>query len=282
MSTPLLVETVDDVQKLTATWRQAKETIAIVPTMGSLHEGHLALVRRAAALADRVVVTIFVNPLQFGPEEDFHTYPRHIANDLELLRDSGVDVVFAPGVDTVYPDGPAHHGVLSAGAVGDMFEGDSRPGHFDGVLTVVKRLFDIVQPDCAVFGKKDAQQLFLIRKMVEHEKLPVEIHDVDTVRAPNGMALSSRNAYLDESGLDAARTLSEALDAAANASSLTEALSTARSVMARDPRVSVDYVEVVDPDTFLPKTTGQRALMILAARVGSTRLIDNRELRFHQ
>jgi pantoate--beta-alanine ligase len=282
VSTPLLVDTVDDVTTLTASWRRDGHTIAVVPTMGALHEGHLALVRRAKELADHVVVTIFVNPLQFGPGEDFQTYPRDVRNDVELLRDTGVDAVFAPGVDTVYPDGATQHMVLDAGKVGDLFEGESRPGHFDGVLTVVKRLFDIVQPDIAVFGKKDAQQLFLIRQMVEHEKLPVAIHEVDTVRAPNGLALSSRNAYLDESGLEAARTLSEALEAAAKAPSLPEALSTARSVIEREARLSLDYLEVVDPDTFLPTTTATQALMIVAARVGPTRLIDNRELRFHQ
>lgn len=278
----MVVNTIEDLDAVTAAWRKAGETIALVPTMGSLHEGHLALVDRAREIADHVVVSIFVNPLQFGPGEDFETYPRQLDKDRELLAGTGAEILFAPSVHTIYPDGATAPTVLAAGDVGGMFEGSTRPGHFDGVVTVVKRLFDVVKPDSAVFGKKDAQQLFLIREMVREEKLPVMIHDVETVRAVDGLALSSRNVYLNPAERTVALSLSKALQAAKRTSSIPEALQMARHVLDREDDLVVDYLEVVDPANFHPITSGPRGVMIVAARVGSTRLIDNQELLFHQ
>jgi len=284
MSQSLLVESAKELDELRARWREAGETIAIVPTMGALHRGHLALVDEARAVADRVVVTIFVNPLQFGEGADFERYPRDIHKDVKFLDGKGVDVVFAPDVSTVYPEG-APPKLYSAGVVGETFEGVHRPGHFDGVLTVVSRLFELVSPDHAVFGKKDAQQLHLISALVREHCEPITIHAVDTVRDDDGLALSSRNVFLSDHEREVARAIPRALKLAAKAHTPEDAVARAKKELEGHPELSVEYVEVVDWATFLPVTRGlgtTRGVLIIAVKVGSTRLIDNEMLEFHQ
>jgi pantoate--beta-alanine ligase len=254
--------------------------IAFVPTMGALHAGHLELVRRARTLAETVVVSIFVNPLQFGPSEDFDRYPRTLDADLAALVGLA-DVVFAPGVPEMYPDGASETRVM-AGQVGSLYDGVSRPGHFDGTLTVVAKLFGIVAPDVAIFGQKDAQQVFLVGRMVRDLNFPLTIAVVDTVRDPDGLALSSRNRYLDAGERQTALALPAALAAgAAAADGGTQAvLDAARAVIDAEPAVRLDYLDLVDPDTFLPARSDHRgpASIIVAARIGSTRLIDNERI----
>jgi pantoate--beta-alanine ligase len=269
---------------LTSRWREAGETIAIVPTMGALHRGHLALVDTARTVASRVVVTIFVNPLQFGEDEDFARYPRDIHTDVKFLEGHGVDVVFAPDVSTVYPDGTPQT-LRSSGLVGETFEGVHRPGHFDGVLTVVSRLFDLVSCDHAVFGKKDAQQLHLVTAMAKENPRPITIHEVDTVRDEDGLALSSRNVYLSDHERQVARVIPRALKRAKEARTPEGAVAAAKAELEGHQELTVEYVEVVDRSTFLPVTSAQEtsdAVLILAVKVGSTRLIDNEKLEFDQ
>lgn len=257
---------------------------AVVMTMGALHEGHLSLVRRAAELADHVVVTIFVNPLQFGAGEDLDRYPRDLDGDVRLVAGAGADVVFAPGVAEVYPEQPLV--TVGAGALGEVLEGAVRPGHFDGVLTVVLKLCHLVQPDVALFGQKDAQQLAAIRRMVRDLDVPVEVVAAPIVRDHDGVALSSRNAYLDGEQRAHARALYRAVlaaeAAAARGAGADDVRRAAEEVLAGEPGLTTDYVALVDPDTMtdLPvygTTTGATgpALLALAAQVGGTRLIDN-------
>ena len=256
--------------------------VALVPTMGALHEGHLALVARARELAPTVVVSIFVNPLQFGPNEDLDRYPRTLAADLEKLEAAGVEFVFAPSVAEMYPHG-ASATRISAGEVGRLFEGRSRPGHFDGMLTVVAKLLGIVRPHVVLFGQKDAQQVFLVQRMVRDLNIATEVAVVPTERGSNGLALSSRNRFLGESGERAALTLSTALEAAASSSDrgLDAVLAAAQSVLMGEPLVTLDYLGVVDPASFLPVDGTYRgtARVLIAARVGDTRLIDNDLIR---
>jgi pantoate--beta-alanine ligase len=250
-------------------------TVAFVPTMGALHDGHLALVSRAEGLAETVVVSIFVNPLQFGAGEDLERYPRDLDADLAVLPD-GV-IVFAPPVDELYPDGESET-LISSGTVGSTFEGASRPGHFDGMLTVVAKLLNIVRPDVVVFGQKDAQQVFLVKRMVRDLNIPVVVDVVETVRNADGLALSSRNRFLGDDERVAALALSRALAAAAASSaSRHEALLASHEVLNDESTVGVDYIELVDPATFLPVDDSFRgeATAIVAAQVGKTRLIDN-------
>jgi len=253
-------------------------SVALVPTMGALHDGHLALVARARELADTVVVSIFVNPLQFGPNEDLDRYPRTLAADLEKLEAAGVEFVFAPSVAEMYPDG-ASATRISAGEVGRLFEGRSRPGHFDGMLTVVAKLLGIVRPRFVLFGQKDAQQVFLVQRMVRDLNIATEVAVVPTERGANGLALSSRNRFLGENGERAALALSSALEAAASSSDrgIDAVLAAAQSVLMGEPLVTLDYLGVVDPATFLPVDDNYRgkARVLIAARVGDTRLIDN-------
>lgn len=280
-----LIQDAPRMEALATAWKKAGQSVAIVPTMGSLHDGHRALVTRARELADRVVVTIFVNPLQFGPGEDFERYPRDEERDLEFLQGTGVDAVFVPDLASVYPEGIDRQLVISAGSVGDLFEGAHRPGHFDGVLTVVSRLCELVKPDVAVFGRKDAQQVFVIRQMVAKHSLPITVHEVETVRDTDGLALSSRNIYLSPTQRTAALSIPRALEAAAKAPSLEQGLAVARSTLAAEPEIAVDYVELVHPDTFSPladPSQATQALLIVAATIGHTRLIDNRVLAIHQ
>ncbi|MEU6711087.1 pantoate--beta-alanine ligase [Nonomuraea sp. NPDC046802] len=250
--------------------------VALVPTMGALHEGHRSLIRQARVRADQVVVSVFVNPLQFSPNEDFSRYPRTFDADLDVCRAEGVDVVFHPAVEDMYP--PGRQVSVSAGEMGNIVEGAFRPGHFDGVLTVVLKLFNLVRPDLAVFGQKDAQQLALIRRMVADLDLPIEILGGPTVREPDGLALSSRNRYLSESDRRVALTLSRALRAGAAQFDPSQIRATAQDVLdAAGPELDLDYLALVDPATFreVGESYEGTAVLAVAARVGDTRLIDN-------
>lgn len=246
-------------------------SVAVVMTMGALHEGHAALVRQARRRADSVIVTVFVNPLQFDAGEDLDRYPRTLDADVQLATAHGADLVFAPTPDVVYPDSPLVR--VSAGPLGDVLEGAHRPGHFDGVLTVVLKLLNLVRPDVALFGEKDAQQLACIRRMVRDLDVPVEVVGVPTVREPDGLALSSRNAYLSDDERVAALALSRALRTVVE----TGDAAAGRAVLDAEHGVVTDYLERVDPETFAPDDDG--ALVVVAARVGTTRLIDNVVIR---
>ena len=281
LSLPVVIETVRGMREAIAAERAAGRTIALTPTLGALHAGHLAHVERAAEIADVRVVSIFVNPTQFAAGEDLDKYPRTLDADLELLAAAGVPYVFAPSVDELYPGGPTET-KITAGKVGSLFEGASRPGHFDGVLTVVAKLLNIVTPDIATFGQKDAQQLFLVRRMVADLNLPVRIETIDTVREEDGLALSSRNRFLDPKERRAARTLSTALEAAASSADrgIDATLAAAQGALMGETLVKTDYLKVVHPGTFLPVDDDYRgpAIAIIAARLGNTRLIDNEPL----
>ena len=273
-----VVTTIVELRERLAERRAAGASVALVPTMGALHAGHLALVSHARELADVVVVSIFVNPLQFGPSEDLDRYPRTLDADVEALDGLGVEFVFAPTVAEMYPNGPVGT-MLTAGRVGSLYEGASRPGHFDGMLTVVGKLLNIVRPDVAVFGQKDAQQVFLVRRMVDDLDVATSIEVVPTVREDDGLALSSRNRFLDPEHRAAALTLSEALRAADAAApdGLAEVLAEGAAAFGDHDDVVLDYLVVVDPETFLPVADDARgpAVVLVAARVGATRLIDN-------
>ena len=253
-------------------------TIAFVPTMGALHDGHMALVAEAKLRADHVVASIFVNPTQFAPTEDLGTYPRREAADAALLDAAGVAILWAPDVETMYPDGP--EATIKAGSAAEGLDGASRPGHFDGVATVVARLFDQVRPDVAIFGEKDYQQLAVIRQLVEARKLPIEIVGIPTWRDADGLALSSRNAYLSEEERTAARALPRALGEAAAAieagGDVAEALDKAKARLEAAGFDPVDYVALHDAETLAPMAVLDRpARLLAAARMGRTRLIDN-------
>lgn len=266
--------------------RAAGRRVALVPTMGALHEGHASLLRTARERVGSdglLVVSVFVNPLQFGAGEDLDRYPRTLAEDLEVCGREGVDVVFAPAVEEMYPGGDPEVGV-EPGPLGQVLEGRTRPGHFRGVLTVVAKLFGLVRPDVAVFGQKDYQQLVLIRRMVLDLDLGVDVVGAETVREPDGLALSSRNRYLDADERNAATALSRALRAAQENTEygVAIALREARGEL-REHLVDLDYLVVTDPDLGdLPDVVppGTEARILVAARVGTTRLIDNMELRF--
>ncbi len=250
---------------------------ALVPTMGALHEGHRSLLRAARELAGTVVASIFVNPLQFGPNEDLDRYPRPFEADLAMCTAEGVDVVFAPTPDVMYPSDPLVR--LAAGPMAEMLEGATRPGHFDGMLTVVLKLFNLTRPDVAVFGEKDAQQLALVRRMVSDLDVPVEIVAAPTVREPDGLALSSRNRYLSPEQRASAPALAAALTAGGVAAEGGPAavLQAARAVLDAEPALRVDYLALVDPATFTEVTTHHTGPAVLAGAVyaGTTRLIDN-------
>ena len=272
--------TIAGVRARVAEIRASGGRVALVPTMGALHAGHLALVERAAALADLVVVSIFVNPLQFGRGEDLERYPRDLAGDTALLDRAGAHVVFAPTAAEVYPHGEPEVRV-TAGPVGALFEGRVRPGHFDGVLTVVAKLLHVVGPDAVVFGRKDAQQVFLVQRMVADLDVPVDVVVVETVREEDGLAMSSRNRYLDPAERRLARAVPRLLDATASAADRGARAMAAAGTSAGEEGVALDYLAVVDPATFRPVDDGYRgdALVLVAARVGATRLIDNRTVR---
>jgi pantoate--beta-alanine ligase len=256
--------------------------VGLVPTMGALHDGHLELIRACRAEADFVVVSIFVNPTQFGPAEDLDRYPRPLDDDLRQSESAGADLVFAPSVQTVYPHGLRSTFVEVPG-LSDVLEGASRPGHFRGVATVVLKLFEIVRPDLAVFGQKDYQQQLLIRRLVEDLHVPVQLLIVPTVREPDGLALSSRNRYLAPEERKAATVLYRALERAKRAVFIGERRGDRirqilRETIESEPPVKLDYAEVADADTLetlVSLEEKHRAVGLLAARLGATRLIDN-------
>ncbi|WP_347754592.1 pantoate--beta-alanine ligase [Agrococcus sp. ProA11] len=270
--------TIEQMRAFVASERAAGRRVALVPTMGALHEGHLALVRAARTHADTVIASVFVNPMQFGPHEDLERYPRTPDTDTAQLIVLGAEAIFMPEDDEMYPDGRSAT-VVTAGHLGTVLEGRSRPGHFDGVLTVVTKLLSIVTPDVACFGEKDAQQLFLVRRMVRDLNLPVEIVGVPTVRESDGVAMSSRNAMLAAGEREDARILPRALEAARSASDrgVESMLAAAQSVFQADSGVKLDYLAIVDPRTFA--FAGEQhhgpVQVLVAARVGAVRLIDN-------
>ena len=285
MSLMRSVTNASDLRSLVESWRLADETIAFVPTMGALHPGHHELVRVAKERADRVVVSVYVNPLQFGEGEDFDTYPRTPAQDAKVLAGLGADVLWTPTEADMYPEGTERAERITPGPIGDLWEGAERPGHFAGVLTVVKRLVDAVTPDYLVMGQKDAQQLWLVTTMLETLAPSLHVVAVPTVRDEDGVALSSRNAYLSADQRNAAQAIPRALDAAGTAASPASALQTAKDVLRSEPLMSLDYVALVHEDSFeeiaegFPARSGR---MLIAVRVGSTRLIDNARLTFGQ
>lgn len=259
--------------------RQAGRRIGFVPTMGALHEGHLRLLDRAHEVSDFVVLSVFVNPLQFAPTEDLARYPRDLERDRALAFSRGAHLLFAPEVATMYPDGAEMRVV--PGPTAERWEGAVRPGHFTGVLTVVLKLFNLVQPDVAIFGRKDAQQVALVRRLIADLDVPVQLDVAPTVREADGLALSSRNAYLSPEERAQARVLSHALRAAhaafASGARTSDAITAAMAaVFASEPAVLVDYLSVVDPMTLVPvSTVTDETLVAVAARVGRTRLLDN-------
>ena len=281
MTRPTVVPTIAGLRSAIAAARAEGKRIALVPTLGALHQGHLAHVRRARELADVVVVSIFVNPLQFAPHEDLAKYPRDLETDLDALAPLGVAYVFAPAVDEMYPDGGTQVKV-TGGPVASLFEGRSRPGHFDGVLTVVAKLLMIAQPDVVTFGQKDAQQLYLVQRMVHDLNIPTTIEVIPTVREPDGLAMSSRNRYLGPADRKAARALSQALEAASSAGDrgIDAVLAAAQGSLADRDLITLDYLKVVNPRTFLPVDDAYRgpARVLVAAQVGPARLIDNDEI----
>jgi pantoate--beta-alanine ligase len=276
VATPTVVTSAPELRANVARMRAAGQSVAVVMTMGALHEGHRSLMRRARELADAVVVTIFVNPLQFGPTEDLDRYPRTLDADLGAAAAERVDLVFAPDAREVYPEEPLVR--VSAGPLGGILEGASRPGHFDGVLTVVAKLLHLVGPDVAVFGQKDAQQLAAIRRMVLDLHFPVTVIGAPTVREPDGLAMSSRNRFLSAADRAAALALSRALVAGEGAAAQGPhaVRAAAQAVLDAEPGVALDYLALVTESTLeeLPESGGD-ALLLVAARVGTTRLIDN-------
>ena len=275
MSTPVVVR---DRAGLAKTRDEFTGRVAVVMTMGALHAGHAALLDAARADADHVICTIFVNPLQFGPNEDYDRYPRTFDADLEVCTQHGVDLVFAPTREVMYPDGDPKVRV-NPGPLGEVLEGASRPGFFHGVLTVVLKLLHLTRPDVAFFGEKDYQQLTLVRQMVRDLDLPTKVVGVPIVREPDGLALSSRNTYLSPDERKTALALSAALFAGRDAGPQgPEAVRrAAEAVLAAEPGLELDYLVLTDPDLGPAPQTGEARLLV-AAKVGSTRLIDNIEV----
>lgn len=285
-ASPALAHTREELSDLLAGARKATRRVGFVPTMGALHEGHASLMREAASHCDVVVVSIFVNPMQFAPTEDLDRYPRTLPEDLELCRANGVAAVFAPVVDVMYADGFAHDSVrdgvtVAPGRLARILDGESRPGHFDGVLTVVAKLFGLVRPDVAVFGEKDYQQLALVRAMVRDLCLPVEILGAPTVREADGLAMSSRNRFLDPAQRAAATVLHRSLLAAQEraAYGVAAARWAAMSVLKAESAIELDYLALTGVDVGEPPEVGEGRVLV-AARLGGTRLIDNAPVVF--
>lgn len=274
-----LIETVAGVKEQVAAWKAAGLTIGLVPTMGSLHEGHESLMDAARAACDKVVVSVFVNPLQFGPDEDYDNYPRDIERDGAICEAHGVDVVFHPTPEEMY--GPNYNTYVVMETLTDALCGASRPGHFRGVCTVVNKLFNIAQPDKAFFGQKDAQQLAIIKRMVADLNMNLQVVGCPIVREEDGLAKSSRNTYLSAEERQAALVLSRAIFAGEQAVRAGERDATALKrlmgdIIADEPLARVDYIEVVDGATMQPvETLGSSVLTAMAVYIGSTRLIDN-------
>lgn len=274
-----LFETVADMKAQVAAWKAEGLTIGLVPTMGALHEGHMSLMDAARAACDRVAVSVFVNPLQFGPDEDYDSYPRDIERDAAICREHGVDAVFHPEPAEMYP--PNYNTYVVMETLTDALCGASRPGHFRGVCTVVNKLFNIVQPDKAFFGQKDAQQLAIIKRMVADLNMNLQVVGCPIVREEDGLAKSSRNTYLSPEERAAALVLSRAVFAGQQA--VAEGLRDAAAlkqlmcdIVAAEPLARIDYIEVVDGETMQPtEQLGRFVLAALAVYIGSTRLIDN-------
>lgn len=279
------MKTETTIQGLTASLapaRTAKKLIGFVPTMGNLHEGHLTLVRAAKKICDVVVVSIFVNPIQFGAGEDFDSYPRTLEQDSRLLADVGCDIIFAPSVDQMYGKQPRLTNISVSQITNDLC-GQSRPGHFDGVAVVVTKLFNIVQPDYAFFGQKDYQQLAVIRQLVQDLNIPLEVIGVPIVRAADGLALSSRNGYLSEEQRSIASTIYQLLKQAevglGEGQSLSQVLANISTELTRAGFV-VDYVEARQPNLQPIEEFDRDLVLFIAAKLGSTRLIDNLQINF--
>jgi pantoate--beta-alanine ligase len=271
--------TIAEIRASVAAFRAEGKTIGLVPTMGALHEGHLSLVRAARAACDAIVATIFVNPTQFGPNEDFSKYPRTFEADCEMLRSAGVDLLFAPVVEEMYPPGASTF--VAVEPIGDRLDGASRPGHFRGVATVCAKLFHIVAPQKAFFGQKDAAQVAVLRRMVRDLNFGLELVVCPTVREPDGLAMSSRNRYLSTEDRARALVLHRALrhiearieTGETNASDL---IRSALGVLAEDPDARLDYLRIVDPETLEDlRDVRKGALVAVAAWIGPARLIDN-------
>lgn len=276
------VQTIEELRSAVRSARAAGSTIGCVPTMGALHDGHLSLVEAARQATDFVVVTIFVNPTQFAPNEDLSRYPRPLEEDLNRCEDAGVDIVFNPDAETVYPAENA--AFVEVPRCSTMLEGAHRPGHFRGVTTIVLKLFNMVLPDIAFFGQKDYQQQLLIRHMVDDLNIPVEICTCPTVREPDGLAMSSRNVYLSASERQTALALSQSLKIAHDACSKegrspAEARQAMQEYLDRFPDVKLDYAVIVDANTLCELEHAAPAMVaLIAARVGTTRLIDNMQI----
>lgn len=273
-----IIREIEALRDAVAALRGESGTVALVPTMGALHAGHMALVAEARARADHVVASIFVNPTQFGPNEDLSSYPRREAADARMLEEAGCAILWAPDVAAMYPDGFAS--TLSVGGVSAGLDGAARPGHFDGVATVVAKLFNQVRPDSALFGEKDYQQLCVIRRMARDLDMGIGIVGVPTQRDADGLALSSRNAYLTDAERKAARALPRALGEAARAlgegEAVAEVLARAEARLAEAGFDPIDYVALCDADSLAPLAALDRpARLLAAARIGRTRLIDN-------
>jgi pantoate--beta-alanine ligase len=263
--------------------RSGRKRLGLVPTMGALHEGHLSLVRAAKAECDAVAVSIFVNPAQFGPTEDLSKYPRQFERDCQLLEKEGIDILFAPPVQEIYPSGTTGGAVtwVTVDGLSDKLDGRTRPGHFRGVTTIVAKLFNIIEPAAAFFGQKDAAQLAVIRRMVVDLNFPIEIIAGAIVREPDGLAMSSRNAYLNQQERGRALLLLRSLQRAreqfdAGERIAVELISVGKKVFVGEPGVALDYFELVDPDTLdAVERVSKKTLIAVAAYIGSTRLIDN-------
>jgi pantoate--beta-alanine ligase len=274
-----IVEDIRAMHIIIQDWKGLDASIGFVPTMGFLHEGHTSLIREARKQNDKVVVSIFVNPTQFGPNEDFENYPRNMEEDTKCCKKEGVDLIFAPNREDMYPD--PTYAFVDMAHLGDSLCGATRPGHFRGVCTVVNKLFNIVMPDRAYFGEKDAQQLVIIQKMVQDLNIPVQIVPCPIVREKDGLAMSSRNSTLSAQERIAARVLSQSLELSKNLMMQGETnASVIRSQMEKilelEPLVTVEYIEIVDAQTLSPLENVQGDVLIaLAVTIGKTRLIDN-------
>lgn len=277
------LSTVADLRARLSAERAAGKRIALVPTMGNLHQGHLRLVETAVANADFVVASIFVNPLQFGPSEDLERYPRTLAEDQTQLQAFGCDLLFAPGVEEVYPQGRDGQTFVEVPGISDLYCGASRPGHFRGVATIVNKLFNLIQPDIAVFGRKDYQQLHVIRQMVDDLSMPIELIGVGTERAANGLALSSRNGYLTDDELAVApalyTTLGDLRSALQNGETDHDRLIERAQQHLERSGFLRDYIHILRRSDMLPANAGDKRLVIIAAAyLGAARLIDNIEV----
>jgi pantoate--beta-alanine ligase len=279
----ILIETltrIQEMREIAERWRREKRRIAFVPTMGYLHDGHQRLLKEGRRRGERLVLSVFVNPTQFGPNEDLERYPRDLARDAAIAESAGTDVLFAPTAAGMYPSGAPATRVAVAGLT-ETLCGRSRPGHFDGVTTVVAKLLHIVKPHVALFGEKDFQQLVVVRRMVRDLDLDVEIAGIETVREPDGLAMSSRNVYLDPSDREAALSLSRGIARAREAVAAGERraakiVEVVRQGIEAHPQNEIDYVAVVDPETLADVEEIQNeARLVLAVRVRGTRLIDN-------